>query len=84
MNVTFQYNNELLKFDENGDPPGRYEILNFQKLSNGNYEYVHVGDWSENLTWIRNASLQYGPRVMVNSVCSHKCPPGHYKVRLFT
>uniref|UniRef100_A0A1I8IF99 Reverse transcriptase n=1 Tax=Macrostomum lignano TaxID=282301 RepID=A0A1I8IF99_9PLAT len=41
------YTNERLAFDEKGDPPGRYEILNYQKVKKGNssgyyYEYMQV------------------------------------------
>lgn len=45
MNVTFEWGNETVKFDENGDPPGRYDIMNFQKRGSNNYQYVHVGSW---------------------------------------
>lgn len=81
MNVTFQFNEEVIDFDENGDPPGRYEILNYQKIDNEKFEYVHVGDWNnKTLTWISNTSFQFGPRSRrVHSVCSRECPSGYYK-----
>lgn len=31
MNVSFSFLNEQVSFDEQGDPPGKYEILNFQR-----------------------------------------------------
>lgn len=31
MNVSFSFLNEEVWFDEQGDPPGKYEILNFQR-----------------------------------------------------
>lgn len=31
MNVSFSFLNEEVSFDEQGDPPGKYEILNFQR-----------------------------------------------------
>lgn len=45
MNVTFKWGNETVSFDEYGDPPGRYDIMNLQQVSKSTYEYVHVGSW---------------------------------------
>lgn len=45
MNVTFKWGNETISFDEFGDPPGRYDIMNLQQVSKSSYEYVHVGSW---------------------------------------
>ena len=32
-------------FDANGDPPGHYDIMNYQKVD-GKMEYVRVGSWN--------------------------------------
>lgn len=45
MNVTFKWGNETISFDEQGDPPGRYDIMNLQRTSSSEYQYVHVGSW---------------------------------------
>jgi hypothetical protein len=50
MNVTFKWGNETISFDEQGDPPGRYDIMNLQRKESNSkgifeYEYVHVGSW---------------------------------------
>lgn len=45
MNVTFRWGNETVSFDEYGDPPGRYDIMNLQQVTQSTYEYVHVGSW---------------------------------------
>uniref|UniRef100_A0A672NQA6 Glutamate metabotropic receptor 1 n=1 Tax=Sinocyclocheilus grahami TaxID=75366 RepID=A0A672NQA6_SINGR len=32
-------------FDENGDSPGRYDIMNLQYVEPGVYDYINVGSW---------------------------------------
>ena len=33
-------------FDENHDPPGHYDIMNFQRMENNvSMEYVNIGIW---------------------------------------
>lgn len=81
MNVSFEYEGDVVEFDERGDPPGRYDIVNFQRRPNGTYDYVQVGDWNNGtLKW--DKELQFGPRTEVKSVCAEECPKGHYKVPL--
>lgn len=77
--MSFDYHGDPVEFDENGDPPGRYDIMNYQRLGDDTYDYVHVGDWNNrSLGWVK--PVQFGPRAAVHSVCSQKCPMGHYKV----
>nr|QRN45433.1 metabotropic glutamate 1-like receptor isoform X1 [Carausius morosus] len=79
MNVSFTYDDELVEFDRRGDPPGRYNIMNYQQLPNGSYDYKHVGDWN-NGTLVMHEDLQYPrPDEPVESVCSRPCLPGYYK-----
>uniref|UniRef100_A0A674PR33 G-protein coupled receptors family 3 profile domain-containing protein n=1 Tax=Takifugu rubripes TaxID=31033 RepID=A0A674PR33_TAKRU len=54
-------------FNENGDPPAKYEIINWQPTENGFMDFVTVG--------LYDASLP-----VPVSVCSEKCPPGTRKV----
>ncbi|KAJ3665469.1 hypothetical protein Zmor_000962 [Zophobas morio] len=78
MNVSFEYDEEIIEFDENGDPPGRYDIMNYQKLENGTFAYVQVGNWhNKSLSWTR--PVQFGKSTIVKSVCAEECPKGHYK-----
>lgn len=44
-NTTFSGDNGDIRFDENGDIRGRYEVMNFQRLPNGKYNAVRVGVW---------------------------------------
>lgn len=77
MNVSFKYKNETIEFDENGDPPGRYDILNYQHLGNGSYDYVNVGSWHDkSLTLFK--PLQFKTGTKVTSVCSKPCGAGQY------
>lgn len=86
MNVSFVYDEEVIEFDETGDPPGRYDIMNYQKLEDGSFDYVQVGSWNNrSLLWNNSRSLQLGRNGRsVKSVCSEECPRGQYKVSRFS
>ncbi|XP_053982545.1 metabotropic glutamate receptor isoform X1 [Hylaeus volcanicus] len=72
-----------VKFDEHGDGPARYEILNFRKSdlngSNG-YHYRVVGKWFNSLD-IRTDELVWsrGTKDIPTSACSLPCEPGMIK-----
>ncbi|XP_077578120.1 extracellular calcium-sensing receptor-like [Stigmatopora nigra] len=72
-------------FNENGDPPAKYEIINWQPTANGAIKFVTVGFYDavadiqlkvfkRSLIWAQNSQ-----KVPV-SVCSEKCHPGTRKV----
>lgn len=85
LNVSFAYGTETVQFDSNGNPPGWYDIMNYQRQqqpSNNNnkaqqqqYGYVQIGSW-------RNGTLDMPdwPAKMVTSVCSEPCQSGQIKV----
>ncbi|XP_055633826.1 metabotropic glutamate receptor 1-like [Toxorhynchites rutilus septentrionalis] len=79
MNVSFTYEpGDVVEFDTRGDPPGRYDIMNYQLLADGAYDYVQVGEWNNgSLNFFRH--LQESPAGPVESVCSKPCLPGFYK-----
>ncbi|KAL1491781.1 hypothetical protein ABEB36_012327 [Hypothenemus hampei] len=81
MNISFTFDNEAFQFDENGDPPGRYDIMNFQKLSDGTFGYVEVGRWNNrSLFWSESTQFpEIRSKNYIRSVCAEECSPGHYK-----
>ncbi|KAM6954261.1 metabotropic glutamate receptor 1 isoform 2-T2 [Aplochiton taeniatus] len=67
-------------FDENGDTPGRYDIMNLQNVGDSNYDYLHVGSWHEGILSIDDFKLWMNGSEMVRSVCSEPCSKGQIKV----
>ncbi|XP_058244156.1 extracellular calcium-sensing receptor-like [Hemibagrus wyckioides] len=77
---------EDVYFDQNGDPPAKYEIINWQKNKENQYEFVTVGLYDSSvpaqdrlavnmalITWTQNTNK------VPKSVCSESCPPGTRK-----
>eukprot|EP00090_Calanus_glacialis_P014753 TRINITY_DN23618_c0_g1_i1.p1 TRINITY_DN23618_c0_g1~~TRINITY_DN23618_c0_g1_i1.p1 ORF type:complete len:691 (-),score=130.24 TRINITY_DN23618_c0_g1_i1:169-2037(-) len=82
-NIKFNYKNELVLFDANGDPPGHYDIMNFQQVGNNSMEYVAVGTWN-NGTLNLHSPVQFHPLStkhanIFESVCSKECGIGEFK-----
>ncbi|XP_026222341.1 extracellular calcium-sensing receptor-like [Anabas testudineus] len=78
---------EEVYFNENGDPPAKYEIINWQPSEKGVVEFVTVGLYDASLPADKQLSLQNKSLVWAQnskqvpvSVCSEKCPPGTRKV----
>uniref|UniRef100_A0A8C5G599 Metabotropic glutamate receptor 5 n=1 Tax=Gouania willdenowi TaxID=441366 RepID=A0A8C5G599_GOUWI len=72
---------EDIWFDENGDSPGRYEIMNFQRMEPSRvYDYINIGSWHEGLLTIDDEMLQMNRSDMVRSFCSEPCSKGEIKV----
>ncbi|XP_067363754.1 extracellular calcium-sensing receptor-like [Channa argus] len=74
-------------FDENGDPPAKYEIINWQPGENGIVDFVTVGLYDASLPVDKQLSLQNRSLIWAQnskqvpvSICSEKCPPGTRKV----
>uniref|UniRef100_A0A8C8LWI2 Metabotropic glutamate receptor 1 n=1 Tax=Oncorhynchus tshawytscha TaxID=74940 RepID=A0A8C8LWI2_ONCTS len=67
-------------FDENGDTPGRYEIMNLQYVEPGAFDYINVGSWHEGQLSIDDYMMQINRSDMVLSVCSEPCSKGEIKV----
>ncbi|XP_039981711.1 metabotropic glutamate receptor 1 [Xiphias gladius] len=71
---------EEIYFDENGDTPGRYDIMNLQSVGDGRYDYINVGSWHEGILSIDDNKLWMNSSDMVRSVCSEPCSKGQIKV----
>ncbi|XP_059211985.1 metabotropic glutamate receptor 1 isoform X2 [Centropristis striata] len=71
---------EEIYFDQNGDTPGRYDIMNLQGVGDGRYDYSNVGSWHEGILSIDDYKLWMNSSDMVRSVCSDPCSKGQIKV----
>ena len=79
MAVSFSFANETVQFDSNGNPPGWYDIMNYQRAGRGQqqHNYVQIGSW-RNGTLLMD--LPERPFKMLTSVCSEPCGTGQVKV----
>ncbi|KAM3861429.1 LOW QUALITY PROTEIN: metabotropic glutamate receptor 1-like [Diretmus argenteus] len=71
---------EEVYFDQNGDTPGRYDIMNLQSVADSRYNYINVGSWHEGILNIDDSKLWLNSSDMVRSVCSEPCSRGQIKV----
>uniref|UniRef100_A0A3P9AZP2 Olfactory receptor C family, n1 n=1 Tax=Maylandia zebra TaxID=106582 RepID=A0A3P9AZP2_9CICH len=86
VNFTNHFGAEVY-FDENGDPPANYEIINWQ-LINGKVHHVTLG----NLTFAANGDYKLSieeekivwrtGKTVPTSVCSNVCPVGTRKAQI--
>ncbi|XP_069816574.1 extracellular calcium-sensing receptor-like [Dendropsophus ebraccatus] len=75
-----------LYFDENGDPPSVYDIVNWQLSPEGTLQQVKVGSYDMTVPdgqvfTINSSALVWatGDNQVPPSVCSQSCPPGFRK-----
>lgn len=59
----------------------RYEIMNFQHVTPGVYDYINIGSWHEGVLSLDEEMIQMNRSDMVRSVCSEPCSKGEIKVR---
>uniref|UniRef100_A0AAQ6IQQ3 Metabotropic glutamate receptor 5 n=1 Tax=Anabas testudineus TaxID=64144 RepID=A0AAQ6IQQ3_ANATE len=71
---------EGILFDENGDSPGRYEIMNFKKMGKDYYDYINVGSWDNSGLKIDDDEIWPNKDTIIKSVCSEPCDKGQIKV----
>ncbi|XP_013928818.1 PREDICTED: metabotropic glutamate receptor 5 [Thamnophis sirtalis] len=71
---------DMISFDENGDSPGRYEIMNFKKMKKDQYDYIIVGSWDNGELKMVDDDIWSKKSSVIRSVCSEPCEKGEIKV----
>uniref|UniRef100_A0A672L8W1 Metabotropic glutamate receptor 5-like n=1 Tax=Sinocyclocheilus grahami TaxID=75366 RepID=A0A672L8W1_SINGR len=72
---------ENIYFDENGDSPGSYVIMNFKKMGKDYFDYTNVGSWDNSGLQISDDEIWPTKDEIIKSVCSEPCDKGQIKVR---
>ncbi|XP_073479798.1 extracellular calcium-sensing receptor-like [Aquarana catesbeiana] len=85
VHVSLSNGNEFY-FDENGEPPAVYDIVNWQLSPEGGIRQIKVGSYDSaaapRQVLTINASLLFWPskdNQVPLSICSKSCPPGFWK-----
>ncbi|XP_075347248.1 metabotropic glutamate receptor 5 isoform X1 [Mycteria americana] len=71
---------DMILFDENGDSPGRYEIMNFKKMGKDYFDYINVGSWDNGELKMDDDEVWSEKNNIIRSVCSEPCEKGQIKV----
>ncbi|KAM3601915.1 uncharacterized protein V6R79_021119 [Siganus canaliculatus] len=71
---------ERILFDQNGDSPGRYEIMNFKHVGEDEYSYIHVGSWDQGGLLMNDEEIWSNDSEIIQSVCSEPCQKAQIKV----
>ncbi|XP_040902363.1 extracellular calcium-sensing receptor-like [Toxotes jaculatrix] len=78
---------ERVTFDQNGDSPARYELINLQHVTSGTMQVATVGAFDATLPrehqfMMNGMKIVWGggSHTVPVSVCSESCPPGKRKV----
>ncbi|KAM8972546.1 extracellular calcium-sensing receptor-like [Pelodytes ibericus] len=77
---------EEIFFDQTGDPPTDYDVINWHRRADGSVEFVRVGRYNKRTSQgtdlsINMSAIQWitGEREIPRSVCSESCTPGFRK-----
>uniref|UniRef100_A0A3P9AZB0 Olfactory receptor C family, n1 n=1 Tax=Maylandia zebra TaxID=106582 RepID=A0A3P9AZB0_9CICH len=86
VNFINQFGDKVF-FDENGDPPASYEIINWQ-LTNGKVQHVTLGNFTSAANGDYKLSIEEEKvvwrtgKMVPTSVCSNGCPAGTRKAQI--
>uniref|UniRef100_A0A3Q4GEF4 Olfactory receptor C family, n1 n=1 Tax=Neolamprologus brichardi TaxID=32507 RepID=A0A3Q4GEF4_NEOBR len=86
VNFTNQFGDEVF-FDENGDPPASYDIINWQ-LINGKVQHVTLGHFASAANGNYKLNVQEEKivwrtgKTVPTSLCSNVCPSGTRKAQI--
>lgn len=59
----------------------RYDIMNYQRLENGSFDYVRVGQWDNGTLLVQEEKVIFNKGATPpTSVCSEPCLYNEYKV----
>ncbi|KAL0629880.1 Nucleolar RNA helicase 2, partial [Plecturocebus cupreus] len=70
---------DTILFDENGDSPGRYEIMNFKEMGKDYFDYINVGSWDNGELKMDDDEVWSKKSNIIRSVCSEPCEKGQIK-----
>ncbi|KAM5171752.1 extracellular calcium-sensing receptor-like [Mantella aurantiaca] len=78
-------NGRELYFDDNGDPPAAYDIVNWQLSPEGGIQQFRVGSYDTaappgEIFTINTSAIEWSIEDHQTSICSESCPPGLRKV----
>ncbi|XP_065134792.2 extracellular calcium-sensing receptor [Paramisgurnus dabryanus] len=86
VNFTTPGGENFVFFDNNGDSPARYELINLQSVNKGKMEVYTIGYYDASLPKGQRFSMndvqivwRKGSNMVPVSVCSESCPPGTRK-----
>uniref|UniRef100_A0A672GAH1 Olfactory receptor C family, v3 n=1 Tax=Salarias fasciatus TaxID=181472 RepID=A0A672GAH1_SALFA len=79
VNFRNQFGDDVF-FDENGDPPASYDLINWQ-LINGQVQHVTLGHFSSSVNGDHKLSIKED-EIVPTALCSDICPVGTRKAQI--
>ncbi|CAG2111031.1 unnamed protein product, partial [Medioppia subpectinata] len=83
--VSFQgLDNHEFHFATDGDGPARYRIIHYKQLSEGQFDWIKVGEYKDGNLELNLSEVQFhlSEAIIPTSVCSQPCERGQVKAYL--